>query len=402
MIIACAAVATGLGGAGFGLIAGFFLLRGDHPVSLLITWDLLFGAFLFFWAIGLISSIQRSESIDIGKMLHLPVSLKQVFFINYLASHLTFSIVLFVPGMLGLCLGLILRRGWPMLGLPPLVVGSIFMVTAWTYCLRGWLVALMSNPRRRRTVIALMAFVAVMVGQLPNLVNIARGGLSREHRRPAAARSERSSHGGGLRDMPPEALIVHQVVPFLWVGNGAMGMAQGNVSPALWGAAAAFGIGALGLRRAYRSTIRFYQGYDKGKGTSAKPAQQAVRRSGVILVERRLPGIPEEASAMAFATLRSLMRAPEVKMALALNVLFLVMFGATPLLTRSHPLDDVLKPFVATGTTLFMCLTLIQLLSNQFGYDRAGFRPWCCALLHDGGFCSARTSPWCRSSWASA
>ena len=119
-----AAFAIGLGGAVFGLIAGIVLLAHSPALHLLAAWDVLVGAFLFVWLIGLVSDIQRSETIDIGRMLHLPISLKQVFFINYLASHLTLSVVLFVPGMLGLSLGLTLGRSWLMIGLLPLVVDN--------------------------------------------------------------------------------------------------------------------------------------------------------------------------------------------------------------------------------------------------------------------------------------
>ena len=35
----------------------------------------------------------------------------------------------------------------------PLVLGFVFMVTAWTYCVRGWLAALMVNKRRRRAIV---------------------------------------------------------------------------------------------------------------------------------------------------------------------------------------------------------------------------------------------------------
>lgn len=298
VIVACAVVVTGMGGACFGLIAGISLLGRSSALTLLAVWDVLIAAFLFVWVIGLVSDIQRSETIDIGRMLHLPISLKQVFFINYLASHLTLSLVLFVPGMMGLCLGLVLGRGRLMLGLLPLVVGSVFMVTAWTYCLRGWLVALMSNPRRRRTVIAVMAFIAVVLGQLPNLLNLAQTHLFRPRMPPdftrpnAVGNAVPRPHG-----LPQEVWIAHQAVPFLWVGNGAMALAQGDVLPALWGAAAAFGIGALGLRRAYRSTIRFYQGQAKSKEVSTKTTAPSRQASASIFVEKRLPGVPEEAAA---------------------------------------------------------------------------------------------------------
>ena len=48
----------------------------------------------------------------------------------------------------------------------PLVFSFIFMVSAWTYCLRGWLITLMVNPRRRRNVLAIVtgSMIAGFVG----------------------------------------------------------------------------------------------------------------------------------------------------------------------------------------------------------------------------------------------
>ncbi|MEJ2647100.1 MAG: hypothetical protein P8016_01670 [Sedimentisphaerales bacterium] len=93
-----------------GLLFGAFALDTFSPVRMLVMWDVIIAAFLFFWVIGLVSEIQRSESIDIGKLLHLPASLKDIFIINYFASLLTLSIIVFVPVMLGLCIGLALGR----------------------------------------------------------------------------------------------------------------------------------------------------------------------------------------------------------------------------------------------------------------------------------------------------
>jgi hypothetical protein len=99
--------------------------------------------------------------------MHLPVQLGQIFVINYAASHLAFSIVLVVPAMIGLALGLAISRGAAMLLMIPLALGMIFMITAWTYCLRGWLATLMSNPRRRRAVImgVTAAFIVLLKRQ---------------------------------------------------------------------------------------------------------------------------------------------------------------------------------------------------------------------------------------------
>lgn len=146
------ATILGLVIAAAGGIGGFFLgavgLAREGSHVLLLLWDIIIGLFLFFWLMGLLTEIQRSESIDLSRLLHLPVSLGGIFIVNYLASHLTLSIIVSLPAMLGLCLGLIWARGWSMALLIPLVLSLVFAVTAWTYCLRGWLIALMVNPTR--------------------------------------------------------------------------------------------------------------------------------------------------------------------------------------------------------------------------------------------------------------
>ena len=119
--------------------------------------------------IGLLTELQRSETIDLQKLMHLPVALGQMFAINYLVSHFALSIVFFVPIMVGLGIGLAVARGPEMILLVPLALSMVFMITAWTYCLRGWLATMMSNPRRRRTVIMFITMAFVLLAQGPNL-----------------------------------------------------------------------------------------------------------------------------------------------------------------------------------------------------------------------------------------
>jgi hypothetical protein len=228
-IVMAAAAVIGATGGLVGLVGGFFVSADTRPQTLLVLWDVLFLAFLFVWMIGLVSEIQRSETIDIGRLLHFPISLKQVFFINYVASHATLSIVVFVPGMLGLCLGLTIGQGWWMLGMLPLVIGLLFMVTAWTYCLRGWLVTLMTNPRRRRMVIAVITFGFIFISQLPNFLGQFAHGFFQ-------------SMAGKPVEMDV-VLLVHRIIPFLWAGGGAMSLAGGNPWPALGGSAGAWLLG---------------------------------------------------------------------------------------------------------------------------------------------------------------
>jgi len=378
LAVAVLLVLIGFGGGLGGFLGGLFGAARFSPVVMLAVYDGLIVAFLVFWMIGVLSMIQRSESIDIGKLLHLPISLKGVFLLNYLASHVTMSIVVFLPVMLGLALGLSLGRSWMMIAVVPLILGFLFMTTAWTYYLRGWLVILMRNPRRYRAVIAGITMGFVLLSQLPNLLinfGVLRDSrsLSELRRSRAEAKAGAGEQSDGSR-IPPPILLAHKLAPPLWVGNGAMALAQGNPLPALLAAAASFGIGGLGLARAYRSTRRFYEGQTTEKRRRPLRRERAARSTRGRLLERRLPGISEEAAAMAFASLRSLTRATEVKMALTSNVVMLILFGGMALLSHSRELSFRIQLFYGTGVALLPFLGLMFLMTNQFGLDRAGFR----------------------------
>ena len=366
-------------GAIAGLLGGTFVLSKMSPSVMLVVWDLMFGVFLFVWLAGIVSEIQRSEMIDISRLLHLPISLRNVFVINYLASHMTFSIIFFLPAMLGLSAGLLLGGRGFMILMIPLALGVVFMITAWTYCLRGWLVTLMMNKRRRRAIIAGVTFAFILLSQLPYLL----GNLLDDHERhrpktPESAQAEQKtsdeSQDSDKLVLPHGLLLAHKIVPFLWVGNGAMSLAEGNVLPAVLCTVGGFGIGALGLKRAYRSTIRFYQGQTVGRRSKRKPKVEKLTGDGKNLIERQIPGIPEEAAASALAFFRSLMRAPEVKMMLGTNFIMLLIFGTMIFVRRSSNISDSFRPFIATGAVVFMFLSLSQLMYNLFGFDRAGFR----------------------------
>jgi len=377
-IVSVALLVAGIVSGIAGVLVGFFVLAEASPLKLLVAWDAFAAVFLLAWTIGLVSEIQRSETIDISRMLHLPVSLRDIFLVNYVASHLTFSIILFLPWTLGLCLGLILSRGGYMIGLVPLVLGFVFMISAWTYCLRGWLVTLMVNKRRRRAIIAGVTFGFILITQVPYLI----GNLRHDHRKhapettqSAPAEEQTTAHPDSpdKETLPRVVLLAHHFVPFLWVGNGAMSLAQGSLWPAVLGAAGGFGIGALGLRRAYRTTLRFYQGQATGKKT-AKKAKAAKPAAGRNFLERQLPGVPEEAAASALAFFRALSRAPEVKMGLATNFIMLLILGVMIFVRRSATISDNFKPFIAPGAIVFVFLGMSQLACNQFGFDRSGFR----------------------------
>jgi ABC-2 type transport system permease protein len=316
VMLAIAAVGLGIGGFALGLFAG---VKAPAQVLMLI-WDGVIFLFLIFWLSGLMVEIQRSESIDLTKLLHLPVSLPQVFAFNFAASHLTPVILLLMPGMLGFCAGLTLGAGPVMILLVPLMLGCVFMISAWTYCLRGWLTAIMTNKRRRRTVIVWLTIGIVLLGQLPNLVF--NSPYFRNRTRPPPPQpqaAQTKSPGRGAFALPELLVSAHSVAPPGWVGYGAMELRQGRVLSAPVLAVAGFLIGAMGMIRAYRMTLGFYRGAENGRQPRTIP-QPDIRERGQLLVERRLPWLPDDTAALALATFCGLVRAPELKIAFIMPV----------------------------------------------------------------------------------
>jgi hypothetical protein len=375
--------ALGLGGLCFaGALAGAAYGLGDaSPKVIMGIWFGVTVGFLFFWMIGLLSELQRSETIDLQRLMHLPVALGQMFVVNYLVSHFALSIIIAVPAMLGLALGLGFARGPEMLLLVPLALSMVFMITAWTYCLRGWLASLMTNPRRRRTVIMAITFTFILISQGPNLYF----NVMQPHEASPASQDERQQQRMARDARKVELLkrlvAAQRFIPPLWVPVGAQGLAEGRALPALSGLLGCLGLGALGLRRAYRSTVRFYHGQTGGKAAiRTRPAADAVKAAaapaggGSRFLELRLPAVPEQAAVLALATFRSMLRAPEVKMAWGTSFLVTLIAGASFLFRSPPTIPETVKPFIATGVAVFSIFLLVQFFANQFGFDRDGFR----------------------------
>jgi hypothetical protein len=358
------------------LLGAIFGLAKAPPEGIMLAWFCVTAVFLLFWMIGLLTELQRSETIDLQKLMHLPVALGQMFTINYLVSHFTLSIVIIVPVIFGFGLGLAIGRGVEMVLLIPLALSMVFMVTAWTYCLRGWLATMMSNPRRRRTVIMCITMGFVLLAQGPNLyfnvfsrINSPSQSATKEERRAAN------------KKMFTNLVEAQKFIPPLWVAVGARGLAQGNALPALLGTLGCAGLGALGLRRAYRGTVRFYHGETGGRAAAKSEISGAPKKISAPrapgkkdFLELSLPFAPEQSAALALATFRSLLRAPEVKMAWATSFIVTIIVSATVFSRATTNLPDAAKPFVATGAVVFPMFFLAQFFLNQFGYDRDGFR----------------------------
>jgi hypothetical protein len=265
----------------------------------------------------------------------------------------------------------------------PAILGFVFMLTAWTYCLRGWLAALMVNKRRRRAIIVWVTLLFVGVFQIPNL--LMNTPLLRK--RPAATASE--SGAAPARNqvleadnldfnlaLPGRFMAAHIAVPPGWVGYAAMALQQRDPWPACGFAVVGSLVGALGLLRAYRMTLRFYQGAE-GETPVRALASGETKTRRPLLVERRLPWLPDDTVALALATFRSLMRAPELKLALIMPIVAGAALSATVFTRPGHPLPNSLRPLVATAAAVIAPFSLAPVMSNVFGLDRNGF----CALV---------------------
>jgi ABC-2 type transport system permease protein len=417
VIIAVAAAGTALVMAVAMFLVGLLAVTDAPPQVLLYVWDGLIAAFLLFWGVGLMVELQRSEALALDKFLHLPVSLRSAFVINYLSSLINPCMVIFLPAMLGLSLGLVLSRGPAWLLVFPLLAAFLLAVTALTYQFQGWLAALMANPRRRRTIIVVATATIILLAQAPNLlVNVfhqfgrddqaandsrrierqndllrqleakeinsvefqrRQDEITREHKAQANAKTKE-----GLEKIENTTRLVNLALPPGWLPFGAMALAEGNVFPALLGTLGLELIGTVSLWRAYRTTLRLYTGQASAGGQPRaatpplavpKPSGPATGPSGPQFLDRRLPGLSEQATAIALAGFRGLTRAPEAKMMLLTPVILVVVFGSMAL-TRPTAPSVALRPFIATGAIAMILLCMGQLIGNQFGFDRAGFR----------------------------
>jgi len=383
VIVAVSAVV--LGGATFvgGLLGAALGLGEAKPEVVMGIWLAATLPFLIFWLIGLLAELQRSEAIDLQRLMHLPVALGQMFVINYVASHLALSVILMLPAMTGLAIGLAFSRGPAMLLLLPLAWSMVFMISAWTYCLRGWLATMMSNPRRRRAIIMGITLAFILIAQLPNFYFNVFGGRKRFDRPKGATPEEvqrnRAARKAAEKENIRQLVEAQKFIPPLWLPYGALGLAEQRVLPALLGTFGCLGLGALGLRRAYRSTVKFYQGETGGKAAArvvepATTAMAAAARTGKSMLELRLPLVPEQAAAVALGTFRSMLRAPEVKMAWGTAFIVTVILGASVFWRAAPKIPAAVKPFIVTGAMTFSLFMLVQFLANQFGFDRQGFR----------------------------
>lgn len=391
-------------------LIGRYAIPQAAPEHLMYAWDGVIVAFLSFWGIGLVTELQRTEPMALSKFLHLPVSVNGAFLINYLSSLCRLSLIVSGPMMLGFALALVVTKGIFFLPVLLMLAAFLLMVTALTYQLQGWLAALMSNPRRRRTVIVVATMIFVLLVQLPNVINLlapwntrqrvdrfapakenieelGRALASREidqgeydRRLLEIMQQQRSAIKGADQEaadrLKQGTLIANMAVPFGWLPLGVMYLAEGQIIPAALGLLGMTLIGGGSLYRAYRTTLALYQGATSNgtpRRVRAATSTAIASKPRGLIIEANLPGLSEPVAVIALAGFRSLLRSPEAKMMLLSPVIMIPIFGSM-LWRGRHTIPEPIRPLIAIGGMGLVLLGMMQLMANQFGFDRDGFR----------------------------
>lgn len=390
------------------LIGGIFGLKDVEPDHLLLLWDGIVCLFLFVWLIGLITELQRSELLSLDRLLHLPISLSGAFVLNFLSSLASFGVIMFLPGMIGLSIASVVTHGPAMIGLFPLVLTFMLLVTGVTYQLRGWLATLMVNKRRRRTIIMFITAGVILVTQIPTLINVAfhtrrsrtsgeqvdelqrktqelqkqmtAGEIDSEEftRRHTELleqqKNKRSEDWKRVYNRGVDVLrIANIALPIGWLPYGASTLARGTLWPSLLGSLGMLLLGAGSLWRSYRATLRYYT----KAGVASKPARKSKATTSQrtrLLLEATVPRVSEHAGTVTLATFQSLLRAPEGKMMLVTPLILGGVFGSMMIFGVGDRLPVPARPFIALGAVGMTLFGIAQLMINLFGLDRNGFR----------------------------
>ncbi len=421
LVMVCVAMFT-VSSFFIGALGGGVWFRQATPNGLLITWTVIIGIFLAMWLIGLLVELQQTELMSIDKLLHLPISLRGAFFLNYTSSFVSSSFLMFAPMMLGLAVGMAIARGWMMLIAIPLVIAFLFFVTTLTYQLRGWLSRIMENKRNRGTVVVSITIFIIMLSQVPNLVTAGfRGSKSerREHRQAMLNEFKKTGHleievmmmAGEARpnDQPwlleqldikaakqlSEKLAQEQALSFDyamgivekvdtyfppgWLALGIIRADEGKSIPAILGSLALFAMGLASLCFSYRSSMRKYKGIERKR--TRKTKVQALDAKTDNFMFKKLPFVSEHISAVAVSGFRGILRSPEAKMVLIMPIVLGMVGGSLLIGSSDFKIPVIFRPLIPVGVITMTMFGLTSLLFNQFGIDRDGFRAFVLAPI---------------------
>lgn len=355
------------------LIGGWIVAPRLEPEYHMLLWDVIVCAFLSFWMMALLTDLQRSELVNLEKFLHLPITLRGAFVLNYLSCLVSPAILMLLPLSVGYGIAMMFRTHPAMFWTVPLTMAFLFMVSTITYQFRGWIARLMENKRRQGTVIAVViaVFVLSIQGIAVGLAFAKRGDGNHQQTNVTAADSVRQKQ----EQMQKIVRLGNQLnlaIPAGWLPLGIQAAARGNVLlPGVF-VLGMTGIGALSLSGAYRSSMRAYLGTETQVTASA--ATNEKKSAKVSRMARQLPGLTEQQSALTMLCFQNILRAPEIRLMLLTPAIIAFVYGTMLVGSQRISLPDTSRPFLGVGAVAMTCFSFAPMLMNMFAFDRAGFR----------------------------
>ena len=364
--------------------------------------------FLLFWATGLLTELQRSDSISYRNLAHLPIPLREVFLFNYLASHDSWSCILIFVSSTSFILGLMLPYGVRMALVIVLIVLMIMSITSWTFAFRSWISCLMGNKRKRTQALMWGTLVISLITSAPLVFTMLHEPigqklshaelnsveaqfmleedqlLSREREETSASNEQRKMailrYRAALKEQEAaeekdakldQILVISEIlIPFAWPAATSMRIAsefRGTYVRALTYAMCFIGICVLGLRRAYRIMQSEYM-MPRSGGIVHRSARPTASRPIVKIrgnwLKRKIPGLSDAASAVIWGTMRRLSRMPQIKLGFLGMIILLGFIGLS---SRRLWSDSEIWDFLFNEYVSFIPVIAVMASSFTFG-----------------------------------
>lgn len=349
---------------------GLWLLPRATPFATLLVWDGLVGAFVAMRIVGLMANAHREDAVPLTRLLHLPLTLRSVFVLNFALSEVKLANVAFLPALLGLAVASTATVDVAAAVLVPGTLALGLCVAAVVHQFRTWSMSAVVPGRRRLPIGMLLLFACVLAINGLNLAVLSNSGHHHdaepggvhEAQSPDATRSTEQLHR-----FEENVRLANVLLPPGWIALGAEGVARGTVWPGLLSAVGLSIIAGLSLRSSYRATLALY----RGSGSSSPAGLRRRRRYRGMRV--REPRDVPLALAIARSAWRVWIRSARGKLTFFAPVYAAMLAGFA---TVGFPalLAPDSRPLTAVGLVGVANFTMTALACNFFGLDGGAFR----------------------------
>lgn len=342
MFVAFTAAWSFLGSA----IGGVYLFRNLTPSQAIFLWNIVTAVLVFACFFEFVNRVQQNDAIEIGRLLHLPISFHGAFFLNYASSLVSLNMLMLAPIVFGFAIAMPIANGWRTAVSIPLAISFLFVLTSLMYLMRGWFAARMKNKRTKGWLAIIVPFSAIGIFML-------------------------------LIPMMEDQSLYKQLEssPIGWLSSGINhANVDGNIVPGLLASLAMFVAGGACLWYAFKTSMKKYTGADVSARTSelSKPSEDW-STSGQF---KQLPGTDQVSGSIALTSMRSLLRSPEVLAAFLPVVVTFLLGGPYLLGWEGYEISDSVLPWLPLGMIFITLIGFPAFLFSTFSFDRDGFRAY--------------------------